>query len=100
MTLHKNTYFVEPNNTKLFDKVMHDINAENILILHSGFFCNYQHIHTIVEQLKSYQRFCPKQIMLSIPQERVNFNRLKYSANDIAQQYQAQLVDNCFIIPA
>ena len=98
ISLHSQTYFVEPNYTKLFDKVMYNINATNILILHSGFFCNYKSLDAIVEQMKTYQRFCPKQIVLSIPQERVSFNRLKYSVNDMAQQYQAEVTDNCFII--
>ena len=98
ISLHSQTYFVEPNNTKLFDKVMHGIHATNILILHSGFFCNYKSLDVIVEQMSTYQQYCPKQIVLSIPQERVSFNRLKYSVNDVAQQYQAEVVDNCFII--
>ena len=98
ISLNESTYFVDPNNTTLFNKAMHDINALNILILHSGVFCNYQSIQTILDKMKSYQQFYPKQIILSIPQERVNFNRLKYSANDIAQQYQAEILDDSFVI--
>jgi hypothetical protein len=95
---NKKTYFVEPNNTKLFNKVMHDMHASNILILHSGFFCNYQPLDKIIAQMKQYWQFHPKQIILSVPQEKINFNRLKYCAADLAEQYQAEIIDNCFVV--
>jgi hypothetical protein len=95
---NKKTYFVEPNDTKLFNKVMHDIRASNILILHSGFFCNYRPLDEIIAHMKQYWQFHPKQIMLSVPQERINFNRLKYCADDLAEQHQAEIIDNCFIV--
>jgi len=108
ISLKENTYFVEPivldirpssvADAELHDKVMYNTNAANILILHSALFCNYQSMDTIIDRMKRYQQFHPKQIMLSVPHERVNFNRLKYSVNDIAQQYQADVVDNSFVI--
>ena len=70
----------------------------NVLIAHSALFCNYQSMTTIIDRMKSYQRFCPKQILLSVPHGMVHFNRLKYTANDVAQQYQAEIVDDSFVI--
>ena len=108
ISLKENTYFVEPigldirpscvADEELHDKIMHNINAANVLILHSALFCNYQSMDTIIDRMKRYQRFHPKQVILSVPHERVNFNRLKYSANDIAQQYQTEIVDGSFVI--
>ena len=94
----KKTYFVEPSDEKLFDKIMYDINASNILILHSGIFCNYQPMDKIIDKMKNYQKFDPKQIILSVPHGKIDFNRLKYSVSDIAQQYQIEIVDDSFIV--
>ena len=108
MSLNNNTYFVEPiglgirpngpNDEELFDKIMYNAAAANVLILHSALFCNYQSMTTIIDRMKSYQRFCPKQILLSVPHGMVHYNRLKYTANDVAQQYQAEIVDDSFVI--
>jgi hypothetical protein len=98
ISLKDNTFFVDPNNIELLDKIMYDQDASNILILHSAFFCNYQTLDTIINQARYYQKFCSKQVILSIPQYAVNFNRLKHSTNDIAQQYQAEIIDDSFII--
>lgn len=97
MPLNDNTYFVDPNNEE-FDKIIYDIAAANVLILHSALFCNYQSMDTIIDQMKSYQRFRPRQILLSVPHQRVHFNKLKYTATDVAQQYQAEIVDDSFVI--
>ena len=108
ITAKEKTYFVEPiglgirpnhiADVELHDKIMHDTNATNILILHSALFCNYQSIDIIIDRMKSYQQFHPKQIVLSVPYQRVNFNRLKYTAADIAQQHQLHLVQDSFIV--
>ena len=108
MLLSNNTYFVEPigldirpnkpNDEELFDKIMHDANAANVLILHSALFCNFQSMDKIIDRMKRYQKFQPQQIVLSVPYGRVHFNRLKYTANDVAQHYQAEIVDDSFVI--
>ena len=108
ISLKENTYFVEPigldirpngvADEKLHDKIMRNTNAANILILHSALFCNYQSMDTIIRRMKRYQQFQPKQILLSVPYERVHFNRLKYTASDIAQHYQAEIVDDSFVV--
>jgi len=92
------TYFVDPSDEKLFDKIMYDINASNILILHSALFCNYQPMDKIIDKMKNYQKFNPKQIILSIPHKAIDFNRLKYSVSDIAQQYKIEIVDDSFVV--
>ena len=108
MPLNENTHFVEPigldirpnvlDDEELFDKIMYNTTAANILILHSVLFCNYQSMDTIIDRMKRYRQFRPKQIILSVPHGSVHFNRLKYTANDVAQQYQAEIVDDSFVV--
>ena len=92
------TYFVEPENSKLFDKIMYRMRPTNILFLHSAFFCNYQSLDLIIERMNKYWLYQPQQIILSIPQNKVIFNRLKFSCQDIAEQYQAQFIEDCFVL--
>ena len=108
MSLNSNTYFVEPvglgikpntsSDYELFDKIMYDIAAQNILIIHSALFCNDQSMAVIIDRMKFYQQFMPKQIILSVPHSGVHFNRLKCTANDLAQQCQTKIVDDSFIL--
>jgi hypothetical protein len=96
--LPKKTYFLDSENTALIDKIMHSIKPINIAFLHSGFFCNYQSLNTIIDNMNQYRVYQPKQILLSIPQNRIDFNRLKFSVNDIAMQYQTKLIEDSFIL--
>lgn len=108
MSLSPNTYFVEPvgldirpntsSDYKIFNEIMYNIAAQNILIIHSALFCNYQSMDVIINRMKMYQQFGPKQIILSVPTSGVHFNRLKLTANGVAQQYQAEIVDDSFIL--
>lgn len=97
LKLHKNTVFVDWSNLTAVDTLMSKLQAKNILILHSGMFCRYRHIDTVVDQMLYYKKFNPGQITLSTPSQALDFNRLKYSVNDIASKYQAKLLDNNLI---
>lgn len=98
LALPSKTYFLDPQHTVLIDKIMHSIKPTNIAFLHSGFFCNYQSLSTIIDNLNHYWKYQPKQILLSVPQNRIEFNRLKFSVDDIAQQYQTQVIEDSFIL--
>ena len=98
LALPEKTYFLDSENTALIDKIMHSIKPINIAFLHSGFFCNYQSLNTIIDNMNQYRVYQPKQILLSIPQNRIDFNRLKFSVNDIAMQYQTKLIEDSFIL--
>lgn len=98
LCLPKKTYFLDSENTALIDKIMHSIKPINITFLHSGFFCNYQSLNTVIKNMNQYRVYQPKQILLSIPQNRVDFNRLKFSVDDIARQYQTKIIEDSFIL--
>ena len=98
LALPKKTYYLDLENTELTDKIMHSIGPINIAFLHSGFFCNYQSLNTIIHNINQYRVYQPKQILLSVPQNRVDFNRLRFSVDDIAQQYQTKIIEDSFII--
>jgi hypothetical protein len=96
LTNHEHTYFIDLDNKSLLNALLKKINAANTLILHSSMF-DYRSLTDIITQLPKYQ---PPggQILYSVPHCRVNFNRLKYSVEDMAKKVQAQVVDDCFVI--
>jgi hypothetical protein len=96
ITNHKHTYFIDLDNKSLLNAMLKKINASNTLIINSSMF-DYKPLPDIIDQLPQYQ-LQPGQILCSIPHCRVNFNRLKYSVEDIAKKVQAQVVDDCFVI--
>ena len=98
LSLPKKTYYLDSENAKLIDKILHSLKPVNIAFLHSGFFCNYQSLNTIINNVNQYCVCQPKQILLSIPHNRVDFNRLKFSVDDIAQQYQTKIIEDSFIL--
>jgi len=98
LALPEKTYFLDSENTALVNKIIHSIKPTNIAFLHSGFFCNYQSLNTIIDNMNQYRVYQPKQILLSIPQNRIDFNRLKFSVDDIVMQYQTKLIEDSFIL--
>jgi|LakMenEpi03Aug12_release.lakeMendotaPanAssembly.Ray.scaffolds.fasta_scaffold134049_1 hypothetical protein len=95
--LPKKTYFVDVSNTALIHKVLRDFGAKNVLFLHSASFCNYRSLDQLAKNMDDFA-VSGAQVILTVPTTRTNFNRLKYSCEDIAQQYSAEYVDDSFII--
>ena len=93
----KKTYFIDPKNTESIHKVLCKIDAKNVLFLHSAWICNYQSLDKVIASTDKFLLY-GAQIILSVPAIRTDFNRLKYSCADIAQQYSAEYVDDSFII--
>lgn len=96
LTNHERTYFIDLDNKSLLNALLKKINASNTLIINSSMF-DYDSLLNIIDQLPQYQ-LQPGQILCSVPHCRVNFNRLKYSVEDMAKKVQAQVVDDCFVI--
>jgi hypothetical protein len=96
LTNHEHTYFVDLTNKTLLTVLLKKFNVSNTLILHSSMF-DYGSLTDIITQLPEYQ-LPGGQILYSVPHCRVNFNRLKYSVEDMAKKVQAQIVDDCFVI--
>jgi len=96
LTNHEHTYFIDLDNKSLLNALLKKINASNTLIINSSMF-DYDSLTNIIAQLPQYQ-LRPGQILCSVPHCRVNFNRLKYSVEDMAKKVQAQIVDDCFVI--
>ena len=95
--LPKKTYFVDVSNTALIHKVLCDLGTKNVLFLHSASFCNYRSLNQLAKNMDDFA-VSGAQVILTVPTTRTNFNRLKYSCEDIAQQYSAEYVDDSFII--
>lgn len=100
LPIHQRTWFVEPDNSELFNKVLEQLAPKNLLLLHSGFFCNYESLDQIMIKISLYQQLINtgSQIILTIPQNRVDFNRLKYSCEHVSQNLSIDFFNDSFIV--
>jgi hypothetical protein len=92
-----NTLFVDPAKTKVVEYVIKKINADILCILNSATFVQYQDWQIIFKKIENYKKIS-KNLLITIPINRFNFNRLKYSYAQIATKLGGVIVDNTIII--
>ena len=91
------TIFVDPSNTDLLFYSLKKIAATNILILNTNIFIQYRTWQQISKDLDVYKKYTSR-VIASLPIERFDFNRLKYTAQDITALLGGVLIDNTVII--
>jgi hypothetical protein len=91
------TLFVDPANSKLLFYSIQKLSPANLLILNTSVCIQYQTWEKISTDIDIYKKYA-SQVIASLPIERFDFNRLKYSAQDIAELLQGTLVDNTVVI--
>jgi hypothetical protein len=94
---YNQVYFVNVSKTELIGKFLQKNKIVNVLILHSAEWCQYRHIEQITQSAECYLDIA-QQIIITVPNIRTDFNRLKYSCQDIAQKYSAEYIEDSFII--
>jgi len=91
------TLFVDPSNTDLLFYTLKKISASNILILNTSIFIQYRTWQQISKDLDIYKKYTNR-VIASLPIERFDFNRLKYTAQDITALLGGVLIDDTVII--
>jgi hypothetical protein len=92
-----NTMFVDPSQASLLEYVLKKLNPTNILILNSAVFIKYRSWEKIQHDVDCYKNIA-KKVIVTLPITRFDFNRLKYSAHDIAKILKAELLNDTVII--
>jgi hypothetical protein len=89
--------FADPGNTELLAYTLAKLQIKNLLLLSNATFIryrNWQEIKNDIDYLKKYT----KQLIVTLPITRFDFNRLKYSNNDIAVKLGGVLQEDTVII--
>ncbi len=93
---HPETIFVDPKSNTAIEYAIKKLNVENLLILNSTLFIKYRSWKKIFDDIQNYKKIS-KKVIVTLPINRFDFNRLKYSVNDIAKMLNGIVLDDTII---
>jgi hypothetical protein len=91
------TLFVDPSRTQHVNYVIKKLNPTHLLILNTNMFIRYRLWKDILGDIQHYKKLADK-VVVSLPINRFDFNRLKYTDNMITNMMGGTLIDNTIII--
>jgi hypothetical protein len=89
--------FANQSDTKLLNYILKKMHVTNLLVLNTASFIKYrswQEIKNDIYQLKELA----EQVIVTLPLNRFDFNRLKYSSDDIATKLGGVVLDNTVVV--
>lgn len=93
----KGTIFIDPSNKQILEYTLNKLDISNLVILNSTVFIKYRSWDKIQNDINKFKHFT-KQVIVSIPVDRMDFNRLKYSNEAIASKLKGTLIEDNIII--
>ncbi len=91
------TYFTDLGNKNLLSCVLDKMQPTNILFVHSGFFTSYRKIQNIIQDINWYAQY-GKQVVMSSPTNKFDFNRLTTTLSQLAQDLGGFSIDDSIIV--
>jgi hypothetical protein len=101
LAFHPRTLFVNLDETKLFHLTLSCLSPANLLILHNDWWTGHHPVDNLVTKLDNlcqYVQGQQGQVICSLPLVHLNFNKLKYSNNDIALRFDGTIVHDSMIL--
>lgn len=98
---HARTLFVDPHETQLFAMTLNRLAPANLLIIHNDWWTAHDPVDRLIEKLDALcQHVRPQQgqVVCSLPLIHLNFNKLKYSNNDISGRFNGSIVDDSMVL--
>lgn len=92
-----NTIFIDPSQTEMLDFTLKKLAPTNLLILHSVVFMQYRQWHEIHSDIKKYKNFAER-VIVSLPLDRFEFHRLKYTSQDIAKLLGGSVIEDSVVV--
>ena len=91
------TYFTDLGNKHLISCVLDKMQPTNIAFVHSGFFTSYRKIQNIMQDIEWYAQY-GKQVIMSSPTNKFDFNRLTTPLAQLAQDVGGFIVEDSIIV--
>ena len=91
------TLFIDPSQNKLINYTIKKLNKTNLIILNTSLFIKYRSWELILQDIQYYKTLVDR-VIVSLPIERFDFNRLKFSSHAIASMMGGILLDDTIII--
>lgn len=94
---HNNTIFVDPKNKKLLNYTIKKLNPGTLLILNSNLFIRYRLWSDILQDIQDFKKLAAR-VVVTLPILRFDFNRLKFTEQEITSKLGGTLLDDTVII--
>lgn len=94
---HPRTLFVEPQDPILYHYTLTKLKCNNLIVLHSDYWCGHRPLENIVADLDFLHQFSDR-VICSVPIKHTNFNKLIMSVEDLCQRYPGTSVYDDSII--
>jgi hypothetical protein len=91
------TVFVDPSQQDLLFLVLRKMKTTNLLIINTNIFLRYRHWQSISDDITQFRTMVDR-VIVTIPSQRFDYNRLRYDLPTIAQKLQGRVVDNTIIV--
>jgi hypothetical protein len=92
-----NTIFVDPKNQSLLHYVIKKQKSKQLLILNSNIFLQYRSWIDIQKDINVFTNIV-NQVIVTIPVNRFDFNRLQFSNTEIATKLGGVIVEDTIVV--
>ena len=89
--------FANQSDTKLLNYILKKMPITNLLVLNNASFMKYRSCQEIKNDINQLKEFAD-QVIVTLPLNRFDFNRLKYSYHDIAAKLGGVVLDNTVVV--
>jgi hypothetical protein len=93
----KKIIFANQNNPITLNYALKKLKIKNLLVINTAHFIGYRHWEEIAVDIKELKKYT-EQVIITLPIERFDFNRLKYSNEQIAKALNGDIIDSTVVI--
>lgn len=94
---HQQTLFVEPKNKILVNYTLKKLKPKNLLILNSNIFIRYRLWSDVLHDICDFKNIAER-VIVTMPILRFDFNRLKFTEQEITSKLGGTLIDETVIV--
>lgn len=94
---HQKTLFIDTENKKLIEYTIKKLKPKNLLILNSNIFIKYRLWTDILSDMQTFKKLSEK-VIVTMPILRFDFNRLKFTEQQITSKMNGVLLDETVIV--
>lgn len=89
--------FADQHNTKLLYYTLDKLQIKNLLVLNNGHFIRYRDYQEIIVDMNNLKKYTD-QLIVTLPLIRFDFNRLKYSNEEIAVNLGGTVLEETVVV--
>lgn len=91
------TLFVDHHNKVIVNYTIKKLNPKNLIILNANLFIRYRLWSDILQDIQDFKKIAER-VIVTIPISRFDFNRLKFTTEEIALKLSGVLMNDMIVI--